>query len=284
MDERVLQRQFAKIGARIKINVVPPSDRRFRRRRNSANGFLSFLIDVRQDRRGEIFTLDVWENPGEDLEFIAVNVRPELKHLLLLARGPGVGSASGKQKYLCGHDERHWFVAAVPEVRGVATVRSAMDALKPQAVLDSQRAHRVKSKNWNRRRNVGYVRQGEWFFVPRPGFQPEGDWLVLRNEPIRRSGSTPHIVETLYRIGGTTVYVSSEYPNGLTEEEYRQLIQRDPTAQKMNWSIMQRNAEVYAMGKVSHPDHKTVVLPFWHRVLMSVERAGRNVANVVFLD
>ena len=38
-----------------------------------------------------------------------------------------------KNKFLCGHDERHWFVAAVPG-RSVATVRSAMEALKPPGI------------------------------------------------------------------------------------------------------------------------------------------------------
>jgi len=47
-------------------------------------------------------------------------------------------------KFLCGHDERHWFVAAVPG-RGVSNVRTAMEALKPAAVrLESAREdHRL---------------------------------------------------------------------------------------------------------------------------------------------
>jgi hypothetical protein len=47
-----------------------------------------------------------------------------------VAETPGEASRGGKglRKFLCGHDERHWFVAEVP--RGT-TVREAKEALKP---------------------------------------------------------------------------------------------------------------------------------------------------------
>jgi len=44
---------------------------------------------------------------------------------------------------------------------------------------------------------------------------------------------------------------------------------------------MARGAEVYAKGRVRHPDHKTIVLPFWHRVLPNREVSS---VNVAFLD
>lgn len=44
---------------------------------------------------------------------------------------------------------------------------------------------------------------------------------------------------------------------------------------------MQRNPAVYALGKIRHPDHATLTLPFWHRVVMSQEQSA---ANVAFLD
>src|SRR5256885_7205432 len=37
------------------------------------------------------------------------------------------------------------------------------------------------------------------------------------------------------------------------------------------FSIMKRDATVYVRGKMSHPDHKTVTLIGWHRVLMNTE-------------
>ena len=105
--------------------------------------------------------------------------------------------------------------------------------------------------------------------------------LILNDEPILRSGGKPHIVEYLYRFGGTRVYVHRKYPTGLIEREYRALIARNPKAAAWPWTMMQRNPAVYAKGKIRHPDHATLVLPFWHRVLMSGERSS---SNVVFLD
>jgi len=35
---------------------------------------------------------------------------------------------------------------------------------------------------------------------------------------------------------------------------------------------------------VRHPDHATITLPCWHRVLMNTETQSRTTANVAFLD
>jgi hypothetical protein len=90
-------------------------------------------------------------------------------------------------------------------------------------------------------------------------------------------------VEKLHRRGSETVYVCRQYPDGLVFEGYRDLIARDPQAKGLAWHTMQRVGEVYATGKVRHPDHRTIVLPFWHQVLMSEEPDARG-ANMVFLD
>ena len=274
MNFEFLERHFAKIGAEIDVRVDP-------RLRSE------FAFDVRRAKQGEVFTLDIRPDVhmNDDLEFEVLNVQRQAKHLLLMARGRAVRSDTGKQKFLFGHDERHWFVAAVPEDRGVKDVRDALDALKPEVVLDSQREGRVKPKDWHKRRNAGYLRQGEWFFLPRPGFEPEAGWLIHKNEPIQRSGGTPHIVDKLVRRGGEVVYVSHRYPNGLTQAEYRDLIARNTRAKGLAWRTMLRGSEVFAMGKVRHPDHKTIVLPFWHEVLMSEEPSARGPNVVVqFLD
>jgi len=90
------------------------------------------------------------------------------------------------------------------------------------------------------------------------------------------------MVEHLYRHGGTRVYVHRNYyPNGLTEPQYRALLLRKPEAHSWPWNVMQRNPAVYALGKIRHPDHATLTLPFWNRVVMSQEK---NAVNVAFLD
>jgi hypothetical protein len=37
-------------------------------------------------------------------------------------------------------------------------------------------------------------------------------------------------------------------------------------------------------GSVRHPDHNTIVLHGWHRVLMNTERAARAMWHVAYLD
>ncbi len=172
-------------------------------------------------------------------------------------------------------------MAGVPNSHSVANVAQAMEALKPKAVVYAQRRAGVKPKNRHNRRNAGFIRQGEWFFLPRPDFEPQNPLLILRNEPISRGGGKPHMVETLYRSGGTTVYVHHKYPNGLTKMQYRHLLKQQPKAKKYQWRVMQRDPLVFAKGKIRHPDHKTIVLPFWCQVVMSGESRSENIA---FLD
>jgi predicted RNase H-like HicB family nuclease len=196
----------------------------------------------------------------------------------LLARTPN----GEKGKFLCGHDERHWFVCAVPERAGVRNVVTAKQALQPDFVQNQIVAKGVKSTRQLRRRNKAFTRQGEWFFV-KADFEPPAK-EVLRNERLSRGwGSKPHIAEFAYRRGGTLVHVHNRHaPMGFTEEQFRALaagVRREP-----GWTRMMRDPELYAKGRVSHSDHKTVVLKGWHRVLMNTEAQARAAVNVAFLD
>jgi hypothetical protein len=66
--------------------------------------------------------------------------------------------------------------------------------------------------------------------------------------------------------------------------EYILLLDSNPDAKHWNWSRMMRNPEAYVRGRVWHPDHKTVVLDGWHRVLMNTENQALGARAVVFLD
>jgi hypothetical protein len=145
-----------------------------------------------------------------------------------------------------------------------------------------RRVRRIKNRL--RRRNEAFVRQGEWFFVPTPRLSVNPR-LVLRNEPISRGGgSKAHMCQFLWRSGGELVYVCSHHPRGLTEAERASLLNSRPSARKWNWTQMRRDASVYVCGRIWHPDHKTVVLDGWHRVLMNTENLAPGARNVVFLD
>jgi hypothetical protein len=262
-----LERAFARMGARLEFGQL--------KRRNRLSGRLvseDLALDVRQDRHGEYFLIS--RAQASTTELVVLDVQPKDRHLLLLSR-----SAAEKHRFLLGHDERHWFVAGIPESTPVSRVRDAKQALKPDLVQSSERG--VRTKYRDRRSNAARIRQGEWFFVPAPQLRVEL-LLVLSNEPIARGGGKPHVCEELYRFGGETVYVSPGAPNGLTDEEYRALSEGERN--RWNWRVMRRNPKVYVRGRVRHHDHKTVVLDGWHEVLSNTENLSHAMRNVAFLD
>ena len=138
MDSSTLAKQFARIGASLRVNAS-------RRRRRLA--FQGFAVDIAEDNRGPFF--DVMLGKDAEREAEVLDIQAADRHLLLLVRDREV-----KHKFLCGHDERDWFVAAVPETTGVGTIRAAMEALKPEEVLAAQARKRVKGRHRNRRRNA----------------------------------------------------------------------------------------------------------------------------------
>ena len=266
MDVDGLGRQFARMGARVRVQIAPP-------RRNEGD----VALDIVRDRQGERFEMRVAPQDPPDVQVL--HCEPRVRHLLLMTRD----SADQKHKFLCGHDERHWFVAAIPENRSVSTVQTAMEALKPARIQRRQANLGVPTKLRQRRRNPAFVRQGEWFFVPVESVKvPE--WLILRDEPLRRGGGKPHRVEFLYRTGGRRVYVCRQFPNGLTEAGYREQLLEQPASRQWNWQSLVRDPEVYVRGRVRHADHATIELPGWHRVLMNTEAESVAMRHVAFLD
>ena len=262
MDVALLDFKFTRIGARLKVVDRTTGGTR---------------LDVKADRQGEFF--EILRPPSADAEIAVLDVQPADRHLLLLVRERGE-----KSKFLCGHDERHWFIAGVPESAPVGTVRQAKEALKPAEVHAAQARRGLRAKARSRRKNAAYVRQGEWFFVPVADMAVD-EKLILRNEPLTRgNGSKPHWAEFCYRTRGETVYVCSRHRNGVTEPEYKMILAGDPTAKRWGWRTMRRNAEVYVRGHIRHADHKTVELHGWHRVLMNTEGQSKAMRNVAFLD
>ncbi len=266
MNMQQIERQFARIGARAKIH--PATER---------NRIQGVSIDIGNDGEGEFFDISLDRLGSAKTEVL--DVQPSMRHLLLMSR-----EDDGKHKFLCGHDERHWFVAAVPERASVSSVRSAFDALKPPAVHVIESRLGVKPRKRHRRRNEASVRQGEWFFVPVENASFIDARLILRHEPISRGGGKPHICEEVVRQGGQLVYISNQYPRGLTEYEHLRLISRKPALRNLHWVAQRRNPNVFVRGSVRHPDHKTIVLDGWHQVLMNTENQSIAMRHVAFID
>jgi hypothetical protein len=276
MNAKPIESKFAAMGARIKVREIPS------RWRNGVRSWISprdFAVDIQRDSAGEFFELRVPTHLSETLDVCVMQAEPKQRHLLLAVRKTGDQPAF--DRFLCGHDEREWFVAAVPG--GASSVRQAMDALQPQEVRSALARNRVSSGKRYARKNRAFRRQGEWFFVPEPSVVVD-ERIVLHNEPLRRGRGKPHLVEELVRSGGETVHVCSRHPNGVTPDEYRSILRRNPEAARWGWQLMRRNPGVYARGDVRHSDHATITLPFWHRVMMNTETQSRTMANVAFLD
>lgn len=268
MNTNLLDTKFARMGARLKV-----ADRAVNRSRMTG----VFSLDVQNDREGEFF--EFFRQPGAEVEVAVLDVQPADRHLLLLIR-----EGKDKSKFLCGHDERHWFVAGIPETAPVGTVLQAKEALKPPEVQIAQARKGLKAGARNRRKNAAYHRQGEWFFLP-VGDTIVDEKMILSNEPLRRSnGGKPHWAEFCYRTGGESVYVCTRHPNGVTEAQYRKILTNNPKAKGWGWRIMSRNPGVYVKGRIRHADHATITLRGWHRVLMNTESQSKAMKNVAFLD
>jgi len=264
MRPNVIERPFNKMGARVKVDSFAPN----RWRRDTTP---TVSLNVRRDEKGEYF--QITKDPEVDLQVLHLDVKD--RHLLLMARRPSerLHQPPVSSKFLLGHDERHWFVAGISRA-SVSTVAQAKDSLKPVVVKEAEKG--LSRKHLNRRKNAARVRQGEWFFIP---VDVKVDARQIhKNEPIRRGRSKPHMCAELYREGGESVWVNRENPNGISGAEYQRLpeSQRGP-----GWRNMVRNARVLVRGRITHPDHETLVLNGWHEVHMNSEAGS---AEVAFLD
>lgn len=283
--QELLVKKFADMGARLKVNV----SRRPVNRWTIMNNMPRF--NILKDARGEYFDMSYNLAQGDEpAEVQILDLQPKDRHLLLMVRGPELRQGiANKSKFLMGHDERHWFIAAIPEVaRGVSGVITAKQALQPKDVRLAIESAGVNPKEALKRKNDAYLRQGEWFFLPVPGLAVNED-VVIKDEPLvrggagmRRGGSKPHMMEFCYRTGGETVYVNRQYPSGITTVQYNKLSQMEK--KKGNFRAMVKDAGVYAKGKISHADHATLVLPCWHRIVMNTENQAAAMRHVAFLD
>jgi hypothetical protein len=204
--------------------------------------FAEIGAQLAQDLRGQRFGINIislqhqeayqFRYPLQGELWIEVlDVHPRLRHLVLDVSGDRL-PVSGR--FLCGHDESHWFVAGLQFGRKSASVRGAMESLKPDLVKREQRRQQVRHQR-DRRQNRAYTRQGEWFFLPRPKMRVP-DWQVERDGQLSRPGGKPHRVDELYRAP-----------------------ERD---------------EVFVRGRVQHEDHQTIEFDVWQRVVQNNEHAA----------
>ena len=150
-----LERHFAAIGARLEVRHEPAGP--------------DYSFDVVRGRRGEYFELR-----GSRIDTLVVqHVDKRSRHILVrgLARSDlrktRINDRQRRRRadplvnrFLCGYDERHWFVAGVADP--VATVRDAKLSLAPAEIREAM----ARERHRDLRHNDLFTRQGEWFFVP----------------------------------------------------------------------------------------------------------------------
>lgn len=276
-----IEKNFKAMGARLRITEFPVVLRRGHRH------ITSFRFDIERDKKETLFRID--HTPKAHM--IVLDIQPKDRHLLLMVDVDPVEGRTdpARSKFLCGHDERDWFIARVPNDQPVSTVLEAKESLKPQLVRDAQQLVCLANKSKNRRHNKVFVRQGEWFFIPAPQVNPPA-WWVLHDESLIRGRGKPHRAEHLVRIGGDTVYSCWEYRGernvNFTQSEYKKLYATIPRDEfnALRFTARVRDPEVYVKGRITHRDHKTVHLDGWHRVLPNTESAIDSRGNVITLD
>jgi hypothetical protein len=152
-----------------------------------------------------------------------------------------------KRHFLCGMDESHLFIAQLPHA--APTIKDAHRALAPAIPpqYGAQRADRVR-------------RQGEWFLLPITPLETNELDAVAPSEVrvrvgvaqaanLRRAGR-PHVADEVIVIADSTVELG---------------------------------VRIYARGAIRHPDHRTVELRAWHRVIPNRERFEQPV-GVLWVD
>lgn len=264
-------KQFDRIGARLIVSQAVDPTRRMAR---AANGLAlagrPYDLDVRRDRRhGEHYLLRV--SPAAGAEFRVLQANTPARHLLLHALS---AADTRGERFLCGHDERHWFVAGIPAA--VTTVTDARRALLPRELQDAT----FTADELSRRHGKKFKRQGEWFFVPATVDQLReiGDRPILHGEKLQRGtrASKPHVVSELVRFGGQQVVLfgGKEY----TPAAWDKFVADGGGRVSGRADRRVKDAMVFVRGSVRHSDHATLILPDWYRVFMNGEAFSVNMS------
>src|SRR5262249_16437900 len=150
--------------------------------------------------------------------------------------------------FLWGHDERHWFAAALPAAGDVGDVESAKAALKPELVQTLERRKRCGKRP---RHSDVSMRQGEWFFIPCRHASIDWDRVIEGGQLVRGAGSKPHCCEFLFE-DGDREFVCNRYPKlAFFEPEYREILKTRRKAKRWNWRPLPFDPDVYVRGWIT---------------------------------
>lgn len=215
----------------------------------------AFAINI----RNEVYQLTI----PEAADVYVPDVKKKDRRMLLVVREENSRGQMAATQYLVGYDESHWFVSTV---RNATNVRTAMETLIPPQMKGI-----VSTEDLGKHKAPGWRRQGEWFFVPvKKNFSPDAKF-IHKGEPIQRDArSTAHLCEFLYRganAGAQQVFIA----RGKEFRSHAAAAQAFPDLPLNEIRTRTVVTEVFVKGRISHPDHKTIVLTKWHRVYLNGE-------------
>lgn len=255
---------FQQVGARARLRLIDGSQ--------PGGTHHPMAIDVAVDELGEYF--DIQHTPKVWVS--AVDTRPHDRHLVLRA-----GNGWGIDNFLCGHDEFHWFVAALPGISDISTVADAKEALKPAQVARLEQ--RVQFGTSNRRNDV-FLRQGEWFFVPCRHASIDLRRVVQGGLLMRDENSKPHRCDYLYE-DGEREYECPRFPKlAFFEAEYRHILRTRRKSKQWKWRQLPYHPVVYAKGWIRHADHSPMYFDIWHRVEKNREADSLKMSQMKYRD
>ena len=163
--------------------------------------------------------------------------------------------------YLCGVDERQLFIAQLP--KHCTTVKQAHDELK---------GGRVETAEGRAGGNT--LRQGEYFLL---NLTPDQDEMLRTALKAKRV-----FIQKDVNIGVITGFRRGGKPH--IAEEAVVL----PARLEVHGYPVNRERDVYVRGRIHHPDHRTIKLGAWRRVLKNnepnMEGSQRGANGVYWID
>lgn len=180
------------------------------------------------------FTENVPKGRNVQIDRKVVKVVGETQYSLVIERK----TDDRKRHFLCGTDERDYFVAQLP--KPVSTVRQAHEVLRPQSAKGA------------------LARQGEWFFL----------------EPSRNEKAE---LEALEEVGKLIIYRKMPIgPAYQGRFQNRQFGGNPHTADELTYlgipRIDQIAHQTFIRGKVRHVDHETKEFYSWVKIVRNTER------------
>jgi hypothetical protein len=255
VTEKNIQKKFEEIGAKVLIEENNTTDTDFR-------------MDIVDRKAEEVFSISMKKH---DIELQVLQTRKDIRHLLLMAKNKKLNT---HEKFLCGLDERHFFLVGVDD--NVRNVDQAMSSLKPGFVNFRQKITKVKTKNINKRHNKAFIRQGEWFFIPYNKLYTS-NLIVIKNHSLNG-----HICDEVYEDVVENYFHHKHAPAGMLEWAYKKFLKKHPRIHpRKGWTTSSSIFNLYARGHIRHKDHQTIYLNGWHIVLKNRQK---HTAGNVYLD